>query len=1093
MSIRNYITEDEIEKAAIEVLTHPDIKYRHINCFKSDTTGRETEKDVVIKPRLRDMLKKLNPDLPEDVRQTALNKLLTIDRLTSDFQRNREMMKDLRKGIEVKISVPDGRTESQYVKVIDWENPLANDFLVVSQLWIQGEVYRLRPDLILFINGLPLVFIELKNSNINIEQGYKDNLTRYKEAIPDLFVYNAFLIVSNGSKTRIGSTFASWEYFFPWLRVTDEKQHIDKERIEAYRRSLDYAIRGLLKPDKLIDYIDNFIFFYDDALKICAKNHQFLGVNHAIERFRYLREQAQTGTLSDEHGKLGVFWHTQGSGKSFSMVMLTRKIISQFTGNYTFLIVTDRDDLDEQIYKNYQRSGIVGEKDECRPKSSSALRKMLGTNAKCIFTLIQKFRYDKGKQYPILSERNDIIVFIDEAHRTQYKDLAENMRAGLPNAQFMAFTGTPLFGSKKLTNDWFGENVSEYNFQQAVEDEATVPLFYRKCLPQMQLANETLNEDFYEIIEDENISEQDSVRLEKEYGNELQVLRNPDRLNEIAQYIAYHFPRRGYLGKGMVVAIDKFTAVRLHDLVKHHWQEELRRLNKEIASAPEDKKKKLKEMREWMRETEMRVVISEEAGEEEKFAKEGLDIKPHRALMKNVNDEGQDLEDIFKIPESKFRLVFICSMWLTGFDVPTASTLYLDKPMKDHTLMQAIARVNRITDFQINGKKKANGLIIDHCNVFGRLKKAMSTYGGNVASELQFKEGSGATDEVVKEASVLFDLLKDSINECCNWCKNHGIDLPAILEKDEVFSKVEDFHKYADTIIGIKNSREHFKVYDNAISSLYDACRPEILKYRKDYALAEVIHYLRKVIDNNSENDDIDRAKHRIKNLLNESVVATTDLVKEGAVAEPVASYGIKAYKEIDLSKLDINKLKEEFKQSEYKNIEIDDLRNFLQSKLDKMLQQNSTRSDFATRLQNIIDKYNAGSQENEEFFEELLKYKESLSNEEQRAAREGLTEEELEIFDLLKKDNLTKDETQKVKLAAKELLVKLKKNQGIIFIDNWYDDTQLRSKASNLVKDTLHEYLPISYDHNTFPIKTDLVFNLILTKSVQGNIILSA
>lgn len=534
MSIRNYITEDEIEKAAIKVFTLHYIKYRHINCFKSDTTGRETEKDVVIKPLLRDMLKKLNPDLPEDVRQTALNKLLTIDRLTSDFQRNREMMKNLRKGIEVKISVPDGRTESQYVKVIDWENPLANDFLVVSQLWIQGDVYRLRPDLILFINGLPLVLIELKNSNVNIEYGYKDNLTRYKKAIPDLFVYNAFLIVSNGSKTRIGSTFASWEYFFPWLRVTDEKQHIDKQRIEAYGRSLDYAIRGLLKPDKLIDYIDNFIFFYNDAVKICAKNHQFLGVNHAIERFRYLREQAQTGTLSDEHGKLGVFWHTQGSGKSFSMVMLTRKIISQFTGNYTFLIVTDREDLDEQIYKNYQRSGIVGEKDECRPKSSSALGKMLSTNTKCIFTLIQKFRYEKGKQYPILSERNDIIVFVDEAHRTQYKDLADNMRAGLPNAQFMAFTGTPLFGSKKLTNNWFGENISEYNFQQAVEDEATVPLFYRKCLPQMQLANETLNEDFYEIIEDENISEQDSARLEKEYGNELQVLRNPDRLNEIA-------------------------------------------------------------------------------------------------------------------------------------------------------------------------------------------------------------------------------------------------------------------------------------------------------------------------------------------------------------------------------------------------------------------------------------------------------------------------------------------------------------------------------------------------------------------------------
>ncbi|MCC8174359.1 MAG: DUF3387 domain-containing protein [Odoribacter sp.] len=369
----------------------------------------------------------------------------------------------------------------------------------------------------------------------------------------------------------------------------------------------------------------------------------------------------------------------------------------------------------------------------------------------------------------------------------------------------------------------------------------------------------------------------------------------------------------------------------------------------------------------------------------------------------------------------------------------------------------------------------------------------MSTYGGNVGTGLQSIEGNETTEEVVKHTSVLFDLLKDCINECCNWCKIHGMDLPAILETDEVFNKVEDFHKYADTIIGMKNGREQFKVYDNAISSLYDACRPDIFKYRKDYALAEVIHYLRKVIDNNRENDDIDRAKHRIKNLLNESLVATTDLVKESCVSDPMVNYGIKAYKEIDLSKLDINKLREEFKQSEYKNIEIDDLRNFLQSKLNKMLQQNSTRSDFATRLQNIIDRYNAGNQENEKIFEELLRYKESLSEEQQRATREGLTEEELEIFDLLKKENLTKDETQKVKLDAKELLAKLKVNQCTIFIYEWYKNTEQHAKAFDLVRDTLNDYLPDSYDRNLFTVKRDLVFKCILSKAVQNNMIQSA
>lgn len=1092
MGIRNFITEDQIEKAAIEVFSHPDINYRHINCQHTDTTGRTSEREVVIKPLLWDKLKQLNPDISNEVLQKAFDKLTSINKLTTPFQVNRDMMRDLKLGVKVDVNLPDGSTEPRYIKVIDWNNYKENDFLVVSQLWIQGEVYPLRPDLIVYVNGLPLVLIELKNSNIDVKQGYSDNLTRYKEAIPDLFVYNAFLIVSNGSKTRIGSTFASWEFFFPWLRVSDEKQSIDKERIENYGRSLDYAIKGLLHPKNLIDYIDNFVFFYNDVAKICAKNHQFLGVNNAIERFAYLREEIKKGVQSEELNKLGVFWHTQGSGKSFSMVLLARKIIRRFEGNYTFLIVTDRDDLDEQIYKNFLRSGVISEKDNCRPANSSALRSILTTNTKCIFTLIQKFRYDKGKKYPNLSDRNDIIVFIDEAHRTQYKDLADNMRTGLPNAQFMAFTGTPLFGSKQLTNKWFGDNVSEYNFQQAVEDDATVPIFYRKRLPQMQQANATLSEDFLEIIEDENLSEQDSARLEREYGNELTVLRNPDRLDEIAKDIAYHFPRRGYLGKGMVVAVDKFTAVRIYDFVSKHWQEELKNINREIASATGAKQEELIKRRQWMRETEMAVVVSEEAGEEEKFTKEGLDIKPHRIKMNTVDDEGQDLEDIFKNPDSKFRLVFLCSKWLTGFDVPTASVLYLDKPMKDHTLMQTIARVNRITDYEIDGKPKRNGLVIDYCNVFGRLKKAMSTYGGNTPTEedTSFDDDS---ESPVKKGEVLFDLLQKSIEECVAWCKSYDINLSFILEQDKIFNQVEDFYKFADKIIGIKNGREQFKVYDNAISSLYDACRPEILKRKQEFVLAEVIHYLRNIVENNKDDINIDRARYRFKKLLDESIVTEKPLDKQGILSESTVNYGIKAYREIDLSKLDINKLKEEFKQSKYKNIEIDDLRNFLEDKLSKMLNENSTRTDFATKLQNIIDKYNAGSYENEEFFGELLKYQASLSEEQHRAAREGLTEEELEIFDLLKKDNLTKEETQKVKLAAKQLLIKLKENRRTLLIHEWYKDSAQQEKVKDLIGNTLDSYLPDSYDRNIFSTKKSEIYNCILTKSVQGTMMLGA
>lgn len=1084
MTIRNFISEDNIEKAAIEVFQYPDINYRHLDCQYTDLTGRTSETEVVIKPLLWQKLKELNPSVSDAVLQQALDQLTSINKLATPFQANRDAMRLITLGVKVDITQPDGSSEPYYVKIIDWDNYQNNDFLVVSQLWLQGEVYRIRPDLIVFVNGLPLVLIELKNSTINVQQGYNDNIVRYKKSVPDLFVYNAFLIVSNGIKTRVGSTFASWEFFFPWLRVDDEKQAVDKERIEAYGRSLDYAIRGLLKPKNLIDYIDNFIFFYNDIAKICAKNHQFIGVNKGIDRFAHLRQNIEQGIVNDENNKLGVFWHTQGSGKSFSMAFLARKIMRRFVGNYTFLIVTDRDDLDEQIYKNFLRSGIISPKDNCRPAKGSALRTMLTTNTKCIFTLIQKFRYDKGKEYPLLSERNDIIVFIDEAHRTQYKSLADNMRAGLPNAQFMAFTGTPLFGSKQLTNKWFGKNVSEYNFQQAVEDEATVPIFYRKRLPQIQQVNSTLTEDFLEIIENEELSDQERIRLEQEYGNELTVIRNPNRLEEIAKDIAYHFPRRGYLGKGMVVGIDKFTAVRLYDFVAKYWKEELNNINKEIAKATGEAKEELLRIRKWMRETEMAVVVSEEAGEEEKFTKEGLDIRSHRQKMNAVEDEGQDIEDRFKDPNSNFRLVFVCSKWLTGFDVPTASVLYLDKPMKDHTLMQTIARVNRVTDFEIDGKTKKNGLIIDYCNVFGRLKKAMSTYGGGSDDESIIEDES---ESPVKEGAVLFDLLQKSIDECVVWCSRYNIDLKAIQSDAKIFNQIDSFYTYADIIIGLQNGREQFKVYDNAISALYDACRPEILTRKQEFILAEIIHYLRNIVENSKDTTNIDNARFRFRRLLDESIVSEEIVSKNNIVSETSASYGIKSYKEIDLSKLNIDKLREEFKTSKYKNIEIDDLRSFLESKLSKMLQENNSRTDFATKLQNIIDKYNAGSYENEEFFEELLKFQESLSQEAQRATREGLTEAELEIFDLLKKENLNKDEKQKVKLAAKELLTKLRENQNTLLIPDWYKNSQYQNSVKDLIGTTLNNYLPESYDRNIFSMKKSEVYHCILAKSVQG------
>jgi len=469
-------------------------------------------------------------------------------------------------------------------------------------------------------------------------------------------------------------------------------------------------VAGLCAPGKLLDYVENFIIFHKETQKIIAMNHQFIGVNRAYRTF--LEREAR-------QGKLGVFWHTQGSGKSFSMIFYARKIFRKLTGNFTFVVITDREDLDGQIFRNFLNTGTVKKHETAQPKNSEEMRRFLGRNKRIVFTLIHKFRYDKGKEYPLLSDRDDIIVIVDEAHRTQYKTLAENMRQGLPNAQYLAFTGTPLLGRDRKTNAWFGDYVSEYNFQQSMDEGATVPLFYQKRVPEVLIQNEDLSDEFYHILEDENLDDTQQAKLEKKFAREIEVIKRDDRLETIAKDIVYHFPRRGYLGKGMVIAVDNFTAVKMYDKVQRLWKEEIKTLLGRIKKSDNDlEKRRLKRLVDYLRRVDMAVVISAEASEEEKFKAQGLDIKPHRTRLEQVDEHGHDIEYNFKDPEHPLQLVFLCAMWLTGFDAPTLSTLYLDKPMKDHTLMQTIARANRVTSFQINGVVKRNGEIIDYYNVF---------------------------------------------------------------------------------------------------------------------------------------------------------------------------------------------------------------------------------------------------------------------------------------------------------------------------------------------------------------------------------------
>jgi type I restriction enzyme R subunit len=1061
----NLIFEDDIERDIIKVFESEALGFDYLNCYTAnrddlnDKSNRANKKQVVLLDRLRIALKRLNSELPDDAINAAIEKLTQSHIQQAAFDANKTVYKLVRGGLEVDVTNSNGRTEKRTVQVLDFANPKNNDFLLVAQLWIEGKRWR-RPDLIVYINGLPLVMIELKNSNVSVKCAFDDNLTHYKHDIPQLFDYNAFVLLSNARETRISGFDSPWQHFSHWLRMDDEQERINRQQLADKQISLEYAVRSLFQKDRLIDFIENFILYHDNGYKVVAKNHQFFGVNKAV-----------ASVQNNHDGKLGVFWHTQGSGKSFSMVMLCRKIFQKLTGNYTFLIVTDRDDLDRQIYRNFLNTGTKKEHIN-RPNNGEQLRDVLGSNKRYIFTLIQKFGYPSGKSYPVLSERSDIIVIIDEAHRTQYHTLAENMRKGLPNAQFMAFTGTPLLAQNEKTKEWFGDYVSRYDFSQSIEDESTVKLFYDRRVPEVGIANEDLEDELGEIVESENLTDHQIERLENKFASMVSVLTADDRLDTIAKDIVYHFPRRGYQGKAMVICLDKYTAVKMFNKVEAHWKTAIQELNKEISQCANNspKKEELKGYRDIMKAVEMAVVISEEAGEEDKFKERNLDIKRHRERINKPDENGLTLEDNFKDSDHPLKLVFVCAMWLTGFDAPTVSTLYLDKPMKNHTLMQTIARANR------TAPGKTCGIIVDYFNVFRNLNKALADYSRHKDDE----DSEEQVDVAAEDKAVLFSLLKDAIAQGDKYCQTLNVDLGEILNQADNFSKIRLFDDYANTLIANDEHRKQFNVYQNTIENIYEACKPDILKGENtDKQLVKVFGYLRGCVDANVDQGNMEGAKQRIANLLDESILADDE------VKQKWLSYRINREKEIDVSLLDFDALQTKYKESKLKNMEVAHLRAFIEKKLQDLLEVNHTRKNFVERLQNIINDYNSGGRTTEQTFEDLNCFKDDLSQEDARHVTEGLTEEELELFDLLCKEKLTADERIVVKNAAKDLLHKLK--QLIAQKHFWYRDTQETILVKQSIQNVLNDDLPQSYDKGIFVKKCDDVFNLVYERALNS------
>ncbi|MEH2293294.1 type I restriction endonuclease subunit R [Nostoc sp.] len=1044
-------SEAALENATINLFSQ--LQWQTANCYNetfgtNSTLGRETKGEVVLIPKLQSALQNLNPDLPTETIQLAIEEL-TRDRNTLSLANaNAEIYQLLKDGVKVSFKNDEGEDEAETVKVIDWNHPENNNFFLASQFWVTGEIYTRRTDLIGFVNGLPLIFIELKAHHQRLELAYKNNLADYKQTIPQLFWYNAFIILSNGTKSRISSLTAKWEHFAEWKKINSEG--------EEGIISLDTIIRGTCEPTKLLDLVENFIFFYSakgSLVKIIAKNHQYLGVNQAV---------TAVTEIKSNQGRLGVFWHTQGSGKSYSMVFFSQKVVRKLYGNWTFVIITDREDLDEQIYKNFAYAGAVTEIEKnVRAKSGEHLKQLLHEDHRYIFTMIQKFRTEKGGTYPIISNRSDIIVIADEAHRSQYDTFALNMRNALPNAAFIGFTGTPLMLGEQETKKTFGDYISIYNFRESIEDSATVTLYYENRIPELQLANDALNENMAEIIESAILDEEEEKKLERQCAREYQLITRDDRLEKIAQDIVTHLLGRGYQGKAMIVSIDRFTAVKMYNKVQHYWQEHLQQFKNQIAqfNLSEFEQKKLSVTIKYMEETDMAVVISQSQNEVEVFQKKELDITPHRQRLVS---ESPPLDEKFKDASHPLRIIFVCAMWMTGFDVPSCSTIYLDKPMKNHSLMQTIARANRVFPGKING------LIVDYIGVFRDLQKALAIYGSASGGSIQ--EG----DTPVKAKTALVAQLREAIAQTTTFCTQKGIDF-AVLESAQGFARTKFWADAVESIIINDHAKKTYLSLTGNVNKLYKAILPDAganeftlinahLQVIKDQILAEVPEV------------DVSEVMSEVEELLDLSITAGEFVIQESHSQR------------IDLSKIDFAALKNKFASTDYQRTETEKLKTAIAQKLQQMLKLNKTRMGYLEKFQQMIAEHNADSRNVQIFFNDLINFAQELGVEDKRAIAQNLTEEELAIFDFLTKPEikLTKQEEQEVKQVAKELLKTLKKEKLVL---DWKKRQQTRASVEVAIKDNL-DRLPQSYSAELYEQKCQEVYQHIYENySGQGSI----
>ncbi len=1000
---------------------------------ENGTLGRKSYKDILLTRYFRSSLKKLNPWITETQINEAQSTFESHSSISSLLQINEEKYAMIRDGIEVKIKKVDGTSSSKRAILIDFKNINNNHFLAVKEMKIHSELYHRRTDIVGFVNGIPLLFIELKNTTVDVQNAYDDNYKDYLDTIPHLFYYNAFLMLSNGEEAKIGTLGSKYEFFHEWKRLAES---------DVGNVALETMLRGVCKKENFLDLLENFILFdHSDGknTKILARNHQYLGVNEAIEAYKERKLN---------NGKLGVFWHTQGSGKSYSMVFLTRKILRKFEGSPTFVILTDRDELNTQISGTFENCGLLGgtKAEKLIATSGEDLVFKLKGNPNYIFTLIQKF--NNPDKEPIYLD-HDVIILSDEAHRSQYGIYAENMMKLLPTASRLGFTGTPLLTNDNITTRTFGEYVSIYDFKRAVDDGATVPLFYEnRGIKIKDLKNPEINERILNAIEEADIDEDKREKIEHDFEKEIHLLTSEPRLRMIAKDFVQHYSDLWTSGKAMFVCLNKVTCVRMYNYVQEYWNEEIKTVQKQLKNVSQQEAQELEKKIKWMSETEMAVVISQEQNEIQTFKKWNLDIKYHREKMVK-----RELDKEFKDQDSPLRIVFVCAMWLTGFDVKCLSCLYLDKPLKAHTLMQAIARANRVSE------GKSNGLIIDYIGIVKALRKALAAYTANV--------GTNTVDPTI-DKEVLINRILEVVDKAKSFLHENNFELQQLIDAVN-FTKMQYLLDGANAMCVTAEIKKTFSTYAQEIIRLVKYTdRNDITEQtRKE---CDAITAIYKEMQKKRKHVDVTELSVEINSIISEYV--------------ELDNSNLKFYdqsRKYDISGIDFDLLRKEFSKVARKNLVMRDLEESIKQKIVAMMTINPNRVNYYERYQKIIEGYNEEQDRAtiEQTFEDLMNLAKNMSEEEKRYVHEGFeNDNELTFFDLLFKDDLNKNDIKKIKEVSVKLYSEI--NKKLKELDHWRDKEQTKATISNLIRKILYEDLPKSYSNDDVLKYRDNVFEYV-------------